>query len=48
MFFVDMVDLETKLRDALLYGHPRTRRPWKKIMIVVEGVYRSVGIEFIT
>lgn len=39
----DMVDLEAKLRDALLYGHPRTRRPWKKIMIVVEGVYSMEG-----
>ena len=38
----DMEDLEQKLRDALLYGQPRTRRPWKKILIVVEGVYRQV------
>lgn len=39
----DMADLENKLRDALLYGQPRTRRPWKKIMIVVEGVYSMEG-----
>jgi len=41
-----MIDLESKLRDALLYGQPRTRRPWKKIMIVVEGIYRLAEAEF--
>ena len=35
-----MVDLERKLQDAVIYGQPRTHRPWKKIMIIVEGVYR--------
>lgn len=37
---VDMADLERKLRAAIVRGHPRTNRPWKKIIIVVEGVYR--------
>lgn len=36
----DMKDLETKLREAVCEGQPRTHRPWKKILIVVEGVYR--------
>ena len=40
IFILDMVDLERKLQDAVIYGQPRTHRPWKKIMIVVEGVYR--------
>ena len=35
----DMNDLETKLRDALVYGHTMTRRAWKKILILVEGIY---------
>lgn len=35
-----MNDLENKLRKAIVQGHPRTNRPWKKIIIVVEGVYR--------
>jgi serine palmitoyltransferase len=35
-----MNDLEKKLRYAIVHGHPRTNRPWKKIIIVVEGVYR--------
>ncbi len=38
------MDLERKLQDAVIYGQPRTHRPWKKIMILVEGVYRSVNI----
>ena len=36
----DMDDLETKLRDAVVYGQPRTHRAWKKIMIIIEGIYR--------
>ena len=40
---IDMKDLEKKLRAAIVHGHPRTNRPWKKIIIVVEGVYRLVN-----
>ena len=36
-------DLEKKLRNAIIRGHPRTGRPWKKILIVVEGVYSMEG-----
>ena len=35
-----MESLESRLREAVVYGQPRTCRPWKKILIVVEGVYR--------
>ncbi|KAJ3606938.1 hypothetical protein NHX12_026454 [Muraenolepis orangiensis] len=35
-----MVSLEKLLRDAIVHGQPRTHRPWKKILIVVEGIYR--------
>jgi len=38
-----MVDLESKLRDAVVYGQPHTCRPWKKIMIIVEGIYRYIS-----
>jgi len=38
--FADMVDLEKKLHDALVYGQPHTHLPWKKILIIVEGMYR--------
>lgn len=39
----DMKDLEAKLRQAVCDGQPRTHRPWKKILIVVEGVYSMEG-----
>ncbi|XP_023232748.1 serine palmitoyltransferase 2-like isoform X2 [Centruroides sculpturatus] len=39
----DMGDLETKLRTALITGQPRTLRPWRKIIIIVEGVYSMEG-----
>ncbi|KAH9509106.1 Serine palmitoyltransferase 2 [Bulinus truncatus] len=39
----DMEDLERKLREAVCDGQPRTHRPWKKILIVVEGVYSMEG-----
>lgn len=39
---IDMNDLEEKLRAAIIRGQPRINRPWKKIIIVVEGVYRCV------
>lgn len=40
----DMQSLEKMLRDAVCSGQPRTRRPWKKILIMVEGIYRSAVI----
>ncbi|KAL7678091.1 hypothetical protein ACOME3_004320 [Neoechinorhynchus agilis] len=39
----DVNDLETKLREAIVYGQPRTHRPWKKILVVVEGIYSMEG-----
>ena len=39
----DMTDLERKLRDAVVNGQPRTKRPFKKILIIVEGVYSMEG-----
>jgi hypothetical protein len=41
--FTDVNSLEKQLREAVLYGQPRIRRPWKKILIVVEGVYSMEG-----
>lgn len=35
-----MDDLEKKLQDAIIEQQPRTHRKWKKILIVVEGIYR--------
>ncbi|KAI1610973.1 serine palmitoyltransferase [Exophiala viscosa] len=39
----DMQDLEVKLREAISQGQPRTHRPWKKILVVVEGLYSMEG-----
>ena len=39
----DMKDLETRLREAISQGQPRTHRPWKKILVVVEGLYSMEG-----
>ena len=38
-----MVDLENKLRDAIITGQDRIFRPYKKIIIVVEGIYSMEG-----
>ena len=38
-----MQDLENKLRDAIITGQDRIFRPYKKIIIVVEGIYSMEG-----
>jgi len=38
----NMASLEKVLRTSIIEGHPVTRRPWKKILIFVEGVYRYI------
>lgn len=39
----DMHDLEKRLREAIAQGQPRTHRPWKKILVAVEGLYSMEG-----
>ncbi|XP_022103666.1 serine palmitoyltransferase 2-like isoform X2 [Acanthaster planci] len=39
----DMESLEKVLRNAVVDGQPRSHRPWKKILIVVEGIYSMEG-----
>jgi serine palmitoyltransferase len=39
----DMEDLEKRLREMISQGQPRTHRPWKKILVVVEGLYSMEG-----
>lgn len=39
----DVVHLERVLREAISQGQPRTHRPWKKILLVVEGLYSMEG-----
>ncbi|KAI7903826.1 pyridoxal phosphate-dependent transferase [Cokeromyces recurvatus] len=39
----NMDDLRELLREVISQGQPRTHRPWKKILIVVEGLYSMEG-----
>jgi hypothetical protein len=39
----DMGSLETLLREVISQGQPKTHRPWKKILIIVEGLYSMEG-----
>ena len=38
----DMKSLESILRESVVQGQSRTHRPYRKILIIVEGVYRYV------
>ncbi|KAI9486599.1 MAG: pyridoxal phosphate-dependent transferase [Benjaminiella poitrasii] len=39
----DMNDLRELLREVISQGQPRTHRLWKKILVVVEGLYSMEG-----
>lgn len=39
----DMAALEALLREVVSQGQPRTHRPWKKILLVIEGLYSMEG-----
>ncbi|XP_002734812.1 serine palmitoyltransferase 2-like [Saccoglossus kowalevskii] len=39
----DMKSLENVLRNSIIDGEPGTYRPWKKILIIVEGIYSMEG-----
>lgn len=39
----DMQHLERTLRDAIVQGQDITHRPWKKIIIIIEGIYSMEG-----
>jgi serine palmitoyltransferase len=39
----DVQHLEECLKKAILLGQPNTGEPWKKIIIVVEGIYSMEG-----
>jgi hypothetical protein len=38
-----MGHLERLLREYIVSGQPGRHRPWRKILIIVEGVYRFVN-----
>lgn len=39
----DTAHLEQVLRQSIIQGQPRTHRPWKKILVMVEGIYSMEG-----
>ncbi|KAJ3554919.1 hypothetical protein NM688_g2856 [Phlebia brevispora] len=39
----DMQALESLLREVISQGQPKTHRPWKKILLIVEGLYSMEG-----
>ncbi|KAG2134126.1 pyridoxal phosphate-dependent transferase [Suillus clintonianus] len=39
----NMSSFESLLREAVSQGHPKTHRPWKKILVIVEGLYSMEG-----
>lgn len=39
----NMKSLESILREVISQGQPKTHRPWKKILIIVEGLYSMEG-----
>lgn len=39
----DINDLERLLREVMTQGQPRTHRPWKRILVIVEGLYSMEG-----
>jgi serine palmitoyltransferase len=40
---LDPRDLEKQLRNAIVVGQPHTHRPYKKILIMCEGIYSMEG-----
>mmetsp|Transcript_81373 Transcript_81373/g.175826 ORF Transcript_81373/g.175826 Transcript_81373/m.175826 type:complete len:494 (+) Transcript_81373:57-1538(+) len=39
----DAKHLEQVLRESIVNGQPRLRRPWKKVLVMVEGIYSMEG-----
>ncbi|KAI8883450.1 PLP-dependent transferase [Backusella circina FSU 941] len=39
----NMMDLKRLLREVISQGQNRTHRPWKKIVVIVEGLYSMEG-----
>lgn len=39
----DMFDLQQLLEEVISQGQPRTHRPWKKVLVIVEGLYSMEG-----
>lgn len=42
-FIIGVKHLEECLKKAIVFGQSKTGEPWKKIVIVVEGIYSMEG-----
>jgi serine palmitoyltransferase len=40
---LDVKSLEKTIRDAIAVGNPKTKKPYNKILIIVEGIYSMEG-----
>lgn len=38
-----MKSFENLMREVISQGQPKTHRPWKKILVIVEGLYSMEG-----
>ena len=38
-----MDDLEKLLREMISQGQPKTHKPWKKILVICEGLFSMEG-----
>ncbi|XP_025411695.1 serine palmitoyltransferase 2 [Sipha flava] len=39
----DILDLEELVRQNIVSGHPKTKKPWEKIFIITEGIFSMEG-----
>ncbi len=39
----DLTDLEKQLQRAVMHGQPKSKKPWRKLLIIVEGIYSMEG-----
>lgn len=38
-----MIHLEELIRQNIIIGQPKTKKPWKKIFIITEGIFSMEG-----
>lgn len=43
LMFLDVTNLEELIRQNIVFGHPKTKKPWKKIFIITEGIFSMEG-----
>lgn len=41
--YLDVLNLEELIRQNIVSGHPKTKKPWEKIFIITEGIFSMEG-----